>query len=104
VRLRVLDAAEAEATEAAGWYDDRQAGLGDDFLNEYATRLGQIESDPHRFPVLETVDSPHEIRRSLLRRFPYGIVNQMLKSEAIVLAVMHLSRRPDYWTFRVSQN
>jgi hypothetical protein len=47
---------------------------------------------------------PHEIRRSLFRRFPYGIVYQMLKTEAVVLAVMHLSRRPDYWTSRVSQN
>jgi hypothetical protein len=32
--VRKLPAAERDALEAAIWYEERQPGLGDDFLNE----------------------------------------------------------------------
>jgi len=40
------------------------------------------------------------VRRRLLRRFPYGLL-YTLKPDAIrVLAVMNLKRRPAYWVGR----
>jgi hypothetical protein len=39
VKLRVLSTAEAEATEAACWYDDQSIGLGELFLADYAAAI-----------------------------------------------------------------
>ena len=102
MKLRILPIAESEAKAAACWYDDRQADLGDEFLDDYAKRLSEIETKAERFSLLETNESLFEIRRAILRRFPYGIVFQVLDNEIVVLAVMHLSRRPNYWIRRMS--
>ena len=42
--LRVLSIAEAEATEAACWYDDQSMGLGELFLAEYAAASDSLVS------------------------------------------------------------
>ncbi len=39
MKISVLREAELESAEAAAWYDDRQLGLGDEFLSEVAERL-----------------------------------------------------------------
>ena len=43
MKLRVLSTAEAEATDAACWYDDQSIGLGELFLAEYAAALSAIK-------------------------------------------------------------
>jgi len=100
--LRVLPLAEREANLAACWYEDQRVGLGDDFLDEYVRVLRDIEQSPARFALLETIETDVEIRRAILKRFPYGIVYQVLPAESLVLAVMHLSRKPDYWIRRMA--
>jgi hypothetical protein len=42
-------------------------------------------------------------RRYRLRRFPYGLVYVETGSDIIILAVMHLHRRPGYWNERLGQ-
>jgi len=100
VKVRVSTTAEREATEAACWYEDRQRGLGAEFLETYSHVLQEIEGQPDRFGRLETISSSREFRRCLLRRFPYSIVYEILPDEVIVLAVAHVSRRPNYWVGR----
>ena len=100
MKLRVLQQAEREARDAAEWYEDRVEGLGPAFLDEYESGLERIEKDPTRFGRLETITGPREIRRLLLRRFPYLIAYEILADEAMVLAVAHVSRRPNYWIDR----
>jgi len=39
-------------------------------------------------------------RRRLLRRFPYGILYKEEESQIVIVAVMHLRRRPGYWRNR----
>ena len=100
VTLRVLAIAEEEALAAATWYEDRQLGLGQDFLDRYAKALEGIEIQPERFGRLETIRSRRQIRRCLLSRFPYAIIFEVLANEIVVLAVPHLHRRPNYWRRR----
>ena len=38
-----------------------------------------------------------DVRRRLIRRFPLGVLYRIDPDEIVILAVMHLSRRPDYW-------
>ena len=44
MKVRLLAEADAEAKEAACWYDDRQTGLGDEFLDALAKRLQKSSS------------------------------------------------------------
>ena len=99
MKLRVLSTAEAEATEAACWYDDQSSGLGTLFLAEYAAALSAIEIDALRFGLLET-EPTGRFRRCLLRRFPFAVIFEILPEEVLVLAVAHTSRRPGYWRDR----
>ena len=52
-------------------------------------------SNPEAWQCLEG-----DVRRCLLRRFPCGIYYCIERDEIMIYAVMHLSRRPDYWRDR----
>ena len=95
VKVRVLDVA-----EAASWYEGRLNGLGDQFLDAYSHCLKEIEEHPEQFSRMETIPDSSTIRPVLLSRFPYAVVYEMFPDEVIVLAVAHVSRRPNYWIGR----
>lgn len=44
-----------------------------------------------------------DIRRFLVRRFPYGILYTIEADHILILAIMHLSREPGYWRHRVAK-
>ena len=99
MKLRILREAEEEARASAIWYDEQWVGLGYDFLDELSAALKQIEEDPGRFLILETIASK-QIRRRRLTRFPFVIIFEILETEIVVLAVAHAKRRPNYWRKR----
>ena len=84
---------ELEAT--ALWYEDRQSGLGEDFLGEYQATLSRILREPKRW---------HRIRgdnRKLnFHRFPYAIVYSVEADGLYIKAVDAPPRRPFYWAHR----
>lgn len=94
-RLVVQPQSDLDIQAAAAWYEDQRAGLGVRFLDELDLVFQRIETNPQQFPRLEG-----EVRRALLRHFPYGVYF-IGESEAItVLAVLHLHREPDMWKSR----
>jgi len=44
-----------------------------------------------------------EIRRCRVKRFPYAVIYFVHDDVIYVLAVMHLSRHPDYWRERLPE-
>ena len=42
-----------------------------------------------------------EVRRRVLRRFPYVLAFKVYGEELVVIAVAHARRRPGYWLHRV---
>jgi len=62
--------AEVEAAEAAAWYDDRQAGLGDRFADDLAQALEAVAADPGRYPFVPGVPESLLVRLRPLSRFP----------------------------------
>jgi hypothetical protein len=67
--LRKLRIAEDDAVEAAAWYDEREPGLGDDFLSEVDIAAMALADDAliHRVRFAD-------VRRAPVRRFKfYGI-------------------------------
>ena len=42
----------------------------------------------------------HDIRRQLLRRFPYGILYRVIQGRVVVLGFFHARRNPRAWRSR----
>jgi hypothetical protein len=49
------------------------------------------------------VATPLEAITQVPAGIPYGLVYQVRSDKILILAVMHLSRRPDYWRDREQQ-
>jgi plasmid stabilization system protein ParE len=95
--MRVVSHPEAdeELQAAAFWYEERQPGLGDDFLDQFERTLLRIVNDPERWRKI-LGDS----RKLNFHRFPYAIVYSVRGDTIYIKAVMHLRRRPFYWKTR----
>ena len=87
--------ADAELEAAAFWYEERQAGLGDAFLEQFESTLRRILAEPERWRKIRG-----ENRKLNFRRFPYAIVYSLGSDTIYIKAVMHLHRRPFYWKNR----
>jgi len=87
--------AEAEFLEAIDYYEGCRKGLGLEFAAEVHSVMERIAAHPRTWPVLSG-----EVRRSLMNRFPYGVLYAEHEGGICVLAVMHLHRDPDYWKQR----
>jgi toxin ParE1/3/4 len=89
--------AEAELIEAARFYNRRRPGLGDEFAAAVDAAVAVIAERPARFRVLED-----DIRRCLLKRFPYSILFREAAGAIQILAFKHHARHPDYWKHRTA--
>jgi hypothetical protein len=87
--------AELEFNEAIDYYEDVTNGLGYDFSIEIANTISRIVAFPKAWPIIDG-----NIRRSLVRRFPYGVLYSEDQKTVYVIAVMHLHRNPEYWKNR----
>ncbi|NLB54846.1 MAG: type II toxin-antitoxin system RelE/ParE family toxin [Lentisphaerae bacterium] len=92
---RFLRPAEAELLDAAHYYELQAKGLGGEFLDKIDAAILDIREAPERWPIIR----PH-IRRRLVHRFPYALLYRVEVDKIIILAIMHLHRRPDYWIGR----
>ena len=88
--------AESEFNAAIDYYEDIEKGLGYDFSLEVFSALERIIAFPKAWLVIED-----GVRRSLVRRFPYGILYAEEKDKIYIVAVMHLHRDPEYWKHRI---
>ena len=95
-RLTILPQAELDVSDAAAWYEEQRAGLGDEFLDELDSILRRVIKDPLQFPKIKK-----QIRRALLRRFPYSVYFGLSKETVELIAVLHQRRDPRTWERRV---
>lgn len=94
-QLVVQRQSDLDIQAAALWYEDQRTGLGARFLGELDEVFQRIEHNPKQFPKLEG-----EVRRALLRYFPFGVYFIENTEALAVLAVLHLHREPDMWKSR----
>ena len=100
MKLHIDPAAEEEARHAAQWYEERRRGLGLEFVAAVDAGLQRIRHNPLAFARLETLPEETNVRRFLLRQFPYAIIYEFLAKEIRILAIAHVRRRPQYWKER----
>ena len=98
MRIRFLEIAQVELDQAIEYYNYESPGLGDEFLAEVLKALDRIGEFPEAWHPLS-----ERTRRCQTRRFPYGIIYQIREDEILVVAVVNLHRRPDYWKDRLKK-
>ena len=84
-----------EFEEAVVYYEDCQTGLGKQLSQEIDASIKLILAFPHAWTILDD-----EIRRILIRRFPFALLYILRNDEIYILTVMNLNRKPNYWKKR----
>jgi len=67
-------------------------------LDQLDASISAIEEAPDRWQVVDG-----DLRRDLMRQFPYGLYYRLAGDELRILVVKHHSRHPDYWKHRVDE-
>jgi plasmid stabilization system protein ParE len=88
-------AAAAEIETAHWWYEKEREGLGAEFLEAVDKMVKVIAENPERFPAIRK-----DIRRAVLRRFPYSIFYRIVSGHVVVIACFHGKRKPSIWRSR----
>ena len=88
--------AEEEMLEAAQYYESQTRGLGHEFLVGVQRTVARIIENPRLGQIVRG-----DTRRRLMSKFPFGILYRIDPQEIVIIAVMHLRRRPGYWADRV---
>ena len=87
--------ARAEFDDAFDWYEQRQPGLGVDFVAQIQEVLEQISASPELYAQIF-----QDVRRAVVRRFPYLVFYKVEPQQVVVLAVFHTRRDPKIWQAR----
>jgi plasmid stabilization system protein ParE len=94
--VNIQPRAEAEADEAAAWYEAEQPGLGIEFLLELDAAIERAAETPLAYaPVFL------EARRVLTRRFPFAVYFVYDRDVVEVFAILHQQRASSLWQSRV---
>jgi len=88
-------AAESELQEGHHWYEEREAGLGLEFMRCVDACVQLIQRHPEIFPFAHK-----NVRQAVVRRFPYSIFYLATNERIIVISVFHASRNPKIWQRR----
>ena len=88
MRAEYHPAVEREPREIIHYHNERPAGLGDEFLDEFEHQVLKIASNPFQWVEIE-----HGVRRALLRRFPYTVYFRVIGMDLLRITVVKHQRR-----------
>ena len=94
-RLFVRAGARQDLARAFRWYEQERAGLGHEFLRAVGVTFAAVDRTPEQFPI-----ALDDIRKALVRRFPYVVYFVVLPAGVAVIAVTHARRYPRRWQSR----
>ena len=98
--FHIAGPARRELVRDTAWYEQRQEGLGHQFLEAVRQALQRVANQPDSYPKEDTARWRREIRRCPVFDFPYQVIFEVRFQEVFVLAVAHNARRPGYWSRR----
>jgi toxin ParE1/3/4 len=93
--IRITSLAWADIIHAYDWYENILPDLGTRFNEEVAAAILRIRAKP-----LLTAPMFKNVRRLLLRRFPYALFFHVEPEVIHVIACFHGSRDPKIWQSR----
>ena len=93
--LVVQPEAETDITNAAFWYHEQSSAVRDSFLAAVDRALQAIEQRPLQYQRIY-----NQVRRLVLREFPYALFYTISGQNVVVIACLHCSRDPKHWRKR----
>ena len=100
-RIDFHEFARDEYIAAARWYEERQEGLGREFMDAVEALTERVADD--RLPGLAGGAPSSAVMKLLERRFGYAIYFELSDDVMYVWAVAHGHRRPGYWWTRLQE-
>lgn len=91
----VLREAQLEVQEAFNYYEEKNQGLGFEFMRSLDAALQSVKRNPTTYQQIYK-----ETRRVLLRKFPYALFYLVEETKVIVIAVLHQKRSEIDWIRR----
>src|SRR6185369_13623033 len=80
-KVVVRPEAKDDILQAADWYDQQRAGLGDEFVEEVIALFDALTFDP----IYQSRPHAKDVRWRHPRRFPYRVVYEILQDERVVI-------------------
>jgi len=96
VKLIIAQEAQQDIEEAYGWFEERRAGLGEEFLSCVDACIQNICRMPELYAKVH-----EEYRRALVRRFPYAVFYEFSGGQVIIYSIFHTSQNPQKWRPRL---
>lgn len=87
--------AKEELFEAINYFEKCRSELGLEFVKEIFSTIQRIIHFPSAWSKFS-----ENTRRCLTNRFPFGVIYQIIENKIIIIAVMQLNRKPNYWKKR----
>lgn len=99
--IEFAPAASAELQAAVDHYELERPDRGKRFAAAVERALALISSFPQVGPAYRFVRPEHEVRRRIVRGFPFVLAYRVLEDRIRIDAVTHMRRRPGYWHGRI---
>jgi toxin ParE1/3/4 len=87
----------AEYADAVKYYANQNSNIAQAFINSIEDTVYRIRESSTRYPEID-----EDVRRCMMRKFPYAVLYTIEQDYLLILAVMHCSREPNYWRDRKS--
>ncbi len=95
-RLLIKPEAELDLEDTYNWYEQKNRGLGSEFVRVVDASLANIQRNPLAYPLIYK-----KVRRKLIRRFPYAIFYLINLDTIVIIGCFHAQRDPKHWHKRV---
>jgi plasmid stabilization system protein ParE len=92
----VLSDAEKDIDEVYSWYEQRQTGLGNEFMDCLSKCFESIKLTPNAHTLVYK-----SYRRALVKRFPYAVLYEYVDEAIFVYSVFHCSQDVARWQSRL---
>ncbi len=87
--------AEQEFDDSIAWYEGQREGFGQAFRVAIEESFQRIAANPEWFPEVRG-----QVRRAVVRRFPFVVHFLIEKERVVILSVFHASREPEQVNLR----
>src|SRR4051812_28617357 len=96
MQITQRDEVDFDLAEISTWYERRQPGLGETFLQEFRRSVDRIADNPLAWPVVRG-----DVRKYLIREFKVWIVYNALTDLVDILVVVDARRSANLWIGRL---
>ncbi len=101
IRIRYHREARTELRRAVHHGEDERPGRGLALEAAVARVLRRLRRFPESAPRWPTQPGPYPVRRALIRKTPYVMIDAVLEDELVVIAIAHMMQEPGYWRKRI---